>query len=79
MATSYLGKDDSTYVQLKALICAKSKKLQLTDNISNTLQAFRVKGRKLHLNQVTTGNQRWLQVTNVKMIDVRTVKGAYSR
>ena len=46
----------------------KVKKLYLTNTISNKLLAFCVKGRKLHLNQINTGNYRWLQVTKVKDI-----------
>ena len=37
-----LIKDESTYIQLKALIHAKSIKI---DSISNKLQTFSVKGR----------------------------------
>ena len=40
----------------------------LTEYISNKLLAFCVKGRQLHLNQVTTGNLTWLQITKVKKI-----------
>ena len=56
MVKSYKGKDERTYVLLKALIHAKSINLYLTKTISNKLLAFCVKERKLHLNQITTGN-----------------------
>ena len=49
-------KDDSTYVQLKVLIHAKSINLYLTNTILNKILAFCVKINKLHLKQVTTVN-----------------------
>ena len=56
MAVSNKGKDDSTYAHLKAFFHGKTIKTIVNQHYFEKTIGVLCQRRKLHLNQITTGN-----------------------